>query len=251
MKISRPLLVGLLILLTSIFVEAQSVTVRPVKVVYKRTAKSVPDFKRRFEVRYPKFSGKFRPGVLQKLKSGTDYWRLFKVSLAENLKDDHWLSSMDYEVAYNKNNILDIALTMEGVGAYPDGSTKHLVFDLRTGNRLSYSNVFIPARLPDLLAKIRSVLKQKEDEAAKESGEVRDALANYRSTEADFYPPIDRIELKDLDGFSVGDSGITFFYDYKYPHVVEALEPFDQIVLSYRDLKPFIRTDGLLAQFVR
>jgi hypothetical protein len=251
MTFPRPQLVALIVSLAAVLASAQSVTVRPRKVVYKRTAKSVPDFKRTFEVRYPVFSGKLKPAVLQKLRSGTDYWRVFKISLAENLKDDHWLSSMDYEVTYNKNNILDIALTIEGIGAYPDGSTKHLVFDLRTGNRLSYTDVFTSARLPELLSKMRAVMKQKEDAAARESEEVREALANYRTTEAEFYPPIERVELKDLGGFSIGDSGVTFFYDYKYAHVVQALEPFDEFFLSYHDLKPFIRTDGLLAQFVR
>ncbi len=249
MKLSGPICVVLVVLLTAAFVGAQSVTVRPRKVVYNRTAKSVPDFKRTFEVRYPMFSGKLRPAVLQRLKAGTDYWKIFKLSLAENLKDDHWLSSFDYDVTYNKRNILDIALTIEGIGAYPDGSTKHLVFDLRTGKTLSYADLFL--RLPDLLAKIRAVMKQKEDDAVKESDEVRETLANYRETAAEFHPPIEKIQLKDLDGFSIGEDGVRFFYDYNYAHVVQALEPFDEVLLPYGELKPFIRTDGLLAQFVR
>lgn len=249
MNLSRKLSVALVVLLTSVIVSAQSVTVRPRKVVYKRTGKDVPDFKRTFEVRYPVFSGKLRPGVLQKLKAGTDYWKIFKLNLADNLRDEHWLSSFDYEVAYNKNNILDIGLTIDGIGAYPDGSTNHIVFDLRTGKQLAYADLF--TRLPDLLTKIRTVMKQKEDDALKESEEVRDALANYRSTEPEFHPTIDKLQWKDLDGFSIGEGGVTFFYDYKYAHVVQALEPFDQVLVPYSDLKPFIRTDGLLAQFVR
>ncbi len=251
MKLTRPLFVALIMLLAFVSVSAQSVTVRPRKVVYKRTAKRVPDFKRTFDVRYPVFSGKLKPAVLQKLRSGTDYWKIFRISLANNLRDDHWLSSLDYGVAYNRNNILSIALTMEGVGAYPDGSTKHLVFDLRTGNRVSHADVFTAARSADLLSKIRSVMKQKEDEATKESEDVREALTHYRTSEDEFYPHIEKIHLKDLDGFSIGDNGVTFYYDYKYAHVVKALEPFDRFVLSYKDLKPFIRTDGLLESFVR
>jgi hypothetical protein len=40
-------------------------------------------------------------------------------------------------------------------------------------------------------------------------------------------------------------------YDYGFPHVIEALEPSNEIFLPYSQLKPFIRTDGLLARFVR
>jgi hypothetical protein len=251
MKLSHLLSVTIVVLLACGFISGQSVIVKPRKVVYRRTAKSVPDFKRTFEVRYPVFSGKLRPGVLQKLKTGTDYWKIFNISLAENLKDDHWLSSFDYEVAYNKNNIFDIALTIEGIGAYPDGSTRHRVFDLRTGKLLTYADVFASASLADLMRKIRSVMKQKEDEAVKESEDVRDTLEDFRKTEPEFHPQIEQLQLKDLDGFSIGENGVIFFYDYKYAHVVQALEPFDQVVVPFIELKPFIRKDGLLAQFVR
>ena len=229
---------------------AQAVTVRPRKVVYKRSDKSVPDFKRTFEVRYPVFSGRFAPSALRGLKSGTDYWRVFDTTLADNLKGDHWLSSFDYLVKYNKHGILDILLIMEGVGAYPDMSKRDFVFDLRTGKKLELKDLFETRRLANMRDLIR--LKMRSQETGLE-GEIKEELDGRRKSEiaAEALPLPHRLELKDLDGFSVSDRGVTFIYDYGYPHAFQGLEPSGEFYLSYRELKPFIRTDGLLARFVR
>jgi len=244
------LLVSVLFIFGSVTI-AQSVIVRPKKVVYQRTAKSVPDWKRTFEVRYPIFSGRLTPAALRRLKTGADYWTNFDLKLADNLRNEHWLSSLDYEVKYNKHNILDIRLYIEGIGAYPDGGAKYLVFDLRTGRKINYPDLFASSRMPDLLSKIRAVMRRTEEEAVKESEEVRETLARYPQSTAEFHPTPDRIEFKKLDGSSISDAGVTFFYDYGYAHVVQALEPSGEFFLSYAELKPFIRTDGLLARFVR
>ena len=55
----------------------------------------------------------------------------------------------------------------------------------------------------------------------------------------------------DFKEFSVNDKGVTFYYDYGFPHVLEALQPSGEFMLDWRTLKPFIRRDGLLGRFVR
>ncbi len=57
--------------------------------------------------------------------------------------------------------------------------------------------------------------------------------------------------MKNLDGFSISSEGVTFIYDYGYPHVIKAIEPYGEFLLKWQELKPFIRPDGLLARFVR
>lgn len=233
-------------------VSAQSVIVKPRKVVYKRAGKRVDKWKRTFEVRYPVFSGSLTPRALRNLRSGTDYWRNFETNLSENLRgEETWLERLDYLVKYNKQNIFDIWLIMEGSGAYPDGSTKYLVFDLRTGRKLTIPDLFSSAAMPKMLLKIRDAMRKNETEAFKENPETREALEQYRESEPEFHPPVDKIQYKDLEGFSISDTGVTFMYDYGFPHVIEALEPSNEIFLPYSELKPFIRTDGLLARFVR
>lgn len=248
----RPWLCAVFLLLAfSVAALAQSVIVKPRKVIYRRTGTAVPDFKRTFAVRYPEFSGHLTGSALINLRSGTNYWSNFDTTLAENLKDDHWLSSFDYTVNYNKNNILDISLFMEGTGAYPDGSTKFLVFDIRTGKKLQVADMFSASQMPDLLSKIRAQMKHNEEAELKDSAEMRETLESFRETESEFHPTPERLEFKDLGGFTISDTGVTFHYDYNYPHVVQVLEPSGEFFLSYADLKPFIRTDGLLGRFVR
>lgn len=58
-------------------------------------------------------------------------------------------------------------------------------------------------------------------------------------------------EEKDLDNFAVDMAGVTFYYDYGFPNVLKALEPEGELWLSWAEVKPFIKQDGLLARFVR
>jgi hypothetical protein len=163
------------------------------------------------------------------------------------LKDDDWLTSLDYQVIYNKNNILDIRLAMDGLGAYPDTSYKYLVFDLRTGNEIAIQDVF--TQLPKLRNMIRGKMKRQELALGRA---MRKELAVQRQmdSEGEDYPPPEKLELKRLEGFSVSDQGVTFLYDYGFPHVALALEPPGKFFFTWAQLKPSIRRDGLLARFI-
>lgn len=245
---SANLLLIITLFFLPIIVDAQSIAVTSRKVVYKRTGRDVPKHKRTFEVRHLVFKGRSLV-VSRRLKAGTDYWKVFDMNLAENLRDDHWLSSFDFVVKYNKHNILDVWLVMEGVGAYPDGSIAYRVFDLRTGMRLDYRDLFLASRFDGLTKAIRETIKRSE--ASEASDDVRQMLSDRRENEPEFNPKPDEIDLDDLAGFSISDRGVTFIYDYGYPHVAEALEPSNELFLSYAELKEFIRPDGLLARFIR
>ena len=59
-----------------------------------------------------------------------------------------------------------------------------------------------------------------------------------------------KFTIENLDEFSVGAKGITFLYDAGYPHAIQAFEPIGEYFFSYSELKPFIRRDGLLGQFI-
>jgi len=226
----------------------QSIVVTPKKVVYRR-AGDVPDYKRTFKVRYPVFNGHISKSATQNLKSNTDYWRLFEMSLEENLKgDEDWISRLDYQVKYNKNGFLAIWLTMEGSGAYPDSSTKYLVLDLRTGNEIKLEDLFERSKLAGLRDLIRRKMKAAENRLNKEMG---DELQIHRQMSPEFYPRPEKLELKDLHGFSISERGVTFLYDYEYAHVSEALEPPGKFFAAYTELRTFIRRDGLLARFIR
>lgn len=230
------------------FAQGNGLIIVPKRTVYKRTGRDVPQYKRTFEVRSPVIKSKLAAATRKKIEQNLDYWKLFDMKLGENLRDDDWLTSCDYEVKYNRNHILDVWLTIEGVGAYPDSSTKYVVIDARTGNKVELRDIFITENLTGLRDKIREKMRHTEASLDKE---MKEELAIHREDEIEreFHPAPDALELKNLDGFSISNKGVTFIYDYGYAHVVEALEPSGEFFLTYAQLKPFIRRDGLLARF--
>lgn len=234
-----------LILSTGAIAQNTSVTIVPNKVVYKRIGQNVPDFKKTFEVTYPKISGIGNALVKNKLQNSLSYWKNFDTTLKEHQSEYHWLTSFTYKVNYNKNSVLDIELIMEGVGAYPDRTVKTLVVNLRTGNRLYVGDVF--RRIGKLLVKI--------DKAQK--AEIRKAIADSKTSgEKDGLNDLGGLlnqgdyTLDRLEEFSISDKGVTFLHDYGFPHAVRALEPEGRYFFSWNQMRSHIKRDGLLAKFI-
>lgn len=227
------------------FAQIQSVKITPKNVTYNRKGEDVPDFKKTFEVNYPEISGVKNPAVLKTLKNTISYWKVFETTLEENTGDYHWLSSMDYKVNFNNEGFLAIDLIMEGVGAYPDQSVESLVINLNTGRRIAIKDGF--TNLPKLVLMLDKVQKAEEKRAIanlqKESPEdvssLREALAEYKNP------------ISTLDNFTIGNDGVTFIYDYGFPHVIEALEPEGRYKFSWQQIKPYIKPGGALAKFAK
>jgi hypothetical protein len=59
------------------------------------------------------------------------------------------------------------------------------------------------------------------------------------------------LTFKDLSEFSIAAKGITFHYDYGFPHVIAAAEPPGEYFLNWSELRPFVKSGGLLARFIR
>ncbi len=228
----------------SVSVCAQSVTITPEEITYQRKGENLPDFKKEFTVRYPRFSG-LSASATQNLTASVDYWKLFKTTLNENLSDYTWLEGFDYNVTYNKNYLLAIELSMEGSGAYPDGSTKRLLFDLRDGKRIYTRDVF--QDIPGLLLKIdkeqkaeiaRQMAEVKKDSGAKNAAELQRMIKEHSYSASKF------------EEFSVSDAGVVFYYDFGFPHAVVALQPSGTYFFSWRSMRGHVKRDSLLGKFI-
>jgi hypothetical protein len=144
---------------------------------------------------------------------------------------------------------LDITFTQDGLGAYPDTQTRHFAINLKNGNVIKASDVFINRSLPTLHTTLDGRLQ----------GELKEILESLKDSKSD--PEDVRIAteaqepqgytIENLDDFEIGAKGVTFLYDAGYPHVIQALEPIGRYFFSYSELKPFIRRDGPLGQFVQ
>ena len=60
-----------------------------------------------------------------------------------------------------------------------------------------------------------------------------------------------RVDADSLNEFLVVEDGVKFYYDFAFPHVIQALEPDNEYHLTWSEIKPFVKPGGLLATFVR
>jgi hypothetical protein len=224
----------------------------PEKKVYKRTGKDVPDFKQSFEVRKPVIKTKLDADVRSHIEDAIDFWRVFEMDLNESLTDYTWLENFDYEVKYNDNHILSIALFAEGSAAYPSSGTRWVTVDTRTGEILLIDDLFAEEKRNGLLKLINAKMIANEAAAIKEDPEVKEALRDQRvSYGEDIQPGAGKLDLDSLAGFFITDTGVTFVYDYGFPHVIQALEPDGSYEFTFKEIKPFVASGSLLETLVR
>lgn len=218
------------------------VTISDKKVTYTRP-KPIMEHKKRFTITYPKI--KAATSMLsKKIEAVLSYEKAFDFKLSEEMHDVQWLSAATYDVSYNANNILSISLTIEGSGAYPDGSTRYIVVNTATGAKQTAAMVF--SNLPGLASMVKKAQQKEKQET----------IAQIKKEEPDADEPEllfgDRnFEIADLDAFGLSNRGVTFHYDYGFPHVAQAYEPSGEFFFTWKELKPFIKSGGLLAPFVR
>ncbi len=219
------------------------VTITPRKQTYRRP-KPMSPHKRTFTVTWPKVKAA-SPGLARKIEAALSYEKAFDFTIAEEIREIQWLESATYEVIYNKGSILCVSLSIEGSGAYPDGSTKYVVVDTRTGAQQTPSMVFTDLEV--LAAMVSEDQKKEIAEAIKEirkDPELRDPDPAELFTDSKF-------TADDLKGFSVNSKGVTFHYDYGFPHVIQAVQPPGEFTLSWSQMKPYLKPGGLLASMGR
>ncbi|MFN2498124.1 MAG: hypothetical protein ABR557_03460 [Pyrinomonadaceae bacterium] len=224
--------------------------VKPRTIVIARSGKIVKDFpgKKRATIKYPLVSGLADAPALRRVQSVLQIKNVFDTSVAE-YRQDNWLEEFSYEVNYNQNYILDITFRQEGSGAYPDTQTRHFAINLKTGDVIKASDAFIGDKMAALAslvsAKFQAELKQILTDLAESKSDAEDIRVAKEAQEALGF------KLSDIDDFSIGDKGITFLCDAGYPHAIQAFEAEGRYFFSYAELKPFIKQDGPLGQFVK
>jgi len=224
----------------------QTLKITPKKTVYRRAVKKDFSHKKTFTIIYPKVSGS--SAVLnKKIENAISYERNFDFNLKEELTETYWLENADFKTEYNRNGILGVALTFDGSGAYPSTYTKHVVVDTKTGLQVKPEDIFASDKIAALVNlldeklqdKMKSAIAEVKKGSAEDGAALTEMLADKKFT------------AENLNHFSVNDQGVTFYYDYGFPHIALALEPDGEILLSYTDLKLFVKRGGLLAKFVR
>jgi len=203
------------------------------------------------EISWPKVSGLKNPHVLKVLESALSLKSIF--GFEESLDDlrkliskgDSGIVSIGFDVNYNKHSLLDVNFWMETMGAYPSTVVVHRIIDLKTGEPLKIAEAFDESTLNKLLAKVIELKEVEEKEAIKNlepEEDKEDILDRLQRAKYD---------LKDLKNFEVSNKGVTFLYDYEFPHVIRALQPSGRYFISFEELEPFINPNGPLGIFLK
>jgi len=239
MKLKPILLVTIIVLFGSLSF-AQNVVITPKKTVYRRP-KPLYDLKKTFTVRRALAKGA-TPALSKKITTAISPEKVLELNIREEMNEYQWLEEADYKVLFNRNGVLCVELWMSGTAAYPDSVTKRVVVNVATGMAVRPADA-----LKNLAGLAKLVKKAQAAEIAAATAEMKsdpDARPEELFSEANF-------TASDFGDFAVNATGVTFFYDYGFPHVLEALQPSGEFHFTWAQLKPFIRTDGLLARFVR
>ena len=226
------------------------VIVKPRTIVIVRRGKLIQDFpeKRRATIKIPLVSGLSDARVLRQVQVILNLKHVFDTSIAE-YRQDNWLEELGYVVNYNKKYILDITFNQSGAGAYPDSQSKHFAINLKNATVIKAADAFAGSKLPALADLVKTKFQAELKQILKDLAESKSDPEDIRiAKEAQ-----DALEFKqsDIDDFSIGDKGVTFLYDAGYPHAIQAFEPEGRYFFSYAELKPFIRRDGPLGQFIQ
>jgi hypothetical protein len=234
------ILFATVICLNCLIVASQTVVITPKKTIYRRPRPQV-DFKRTFSVRRP-IAKASTPALSRRITTAISPEKVLDLNIREELNEYQWLEEADYKVLFNQNGVLCVELWMTGTAAYPDSVTKRVVIDIAHGTAVRPAVVF-----KDLASLAKIVRKAQLDEIAAATKEMKsdpDARPEELFSETNF-------TVEDFQDFTVDAKGVTFYYDYGFPHVLEALQPDGEFHFSWTQLRPYVRTDGLLARFVR
>ncbi|MFN2501972.1 MAG: hypothetical protein ABR530_08175 [Pyrinomonadaceae bacterium] len=240
---TRSVLMIIALLALGTVTSAQSVQITSKKVTYVRRS-PISEFKTSFTVNYPRV--KAASAVLsRKIESAISYEKVLGINVNQELRSVQWLEDADYEVGFNKMGVLSISLFVSGSGPYPSGSIKRVVVDLQSGTRVRPRDVF------KNLAGLATMVKMAQ------RGEIEKAIKDMRNDpeNKDLNPDElfvrSTFTAKDLAEFSVNDDGVTFHYNYGFPHVIHALQPDGTFKFTWDELRPYIKPRGLLSRLAR
>lgn len=203
--------------------------------------------KKKAVVVYPVVSG-LSPSILRRVRSLLEFKNIFDSSLKE-YREDTWLEEFNYKVNHNGNYLLDITFSQSGSAAYPDDQSKHFLINLKNGNIVKAADAFLSDKFGPLSAMVDRKLKLELKEIIKSLQDAKSDPEEIRMA-GEAQEPLE-FKVENLDDFSIGARGVTFLYDAGYPHVIRALQPNGTYFFTYAELKPYIKRDGPLGQFIQ
>lgn len=152
------------------------------------------------------------------------------------------LTAFETDTTYYGHCIIGISYRLDWMGAYPSSHIGYINYNLKTGDTLRIQDVVVEGEMDVLLQLCNQKLQQNIDDNRKQLV-AGDGLedAEWHITE---YPP--QFTQDNINNFYISDTGITFRYEFDFPHVMQGMEPDGDISVSKDELRQLLNSDGPL-----
>ncbi|MEZ4235356.1 MAG: hypothetical protein R3F59_04195 [Myxococcota bacterium] len=150
------------------------------------------------------------------------------------IEADGWVDAVRTTVLLERGGVLSLRVDTEGSGAYPDGYSKAVILDERTGAAIG-PETFSPAGRAALTAKVAAEVAKRKAAA---TSEVQELVAGVQFTE------------KQLVGFAVSPAGLEVPFGWGLPHVLAAAIPDEDVVLPWSAVAEALAPGSPLARAV-
>jgi hypothetical protein len=194
---------------------------------------------RKQTIHYPLMSGLADPALLAKVQAAATSEQMYFGWATHSVPVDSWTTDLTYEVNYNQDGLLSMSYQIVGVGAYVSGYTKHVAVNLETGNVIRLDDIFKPLALGMLAQRLDGRLQ------AEIKAKIAQIKLDYQADETSRFAN-HRFRIRNLEKFSISAQGVTFYYDYGFPHVALAYEPSGRFLMPFSELQPYIKSAGVL-----
>lgn len=227
--------------------QVQSLKIVRQKEVYTRNHPTIPTF----TVYRPIIKSRPPKPLKKRLGHSLSPFVIMKTSLRD-FQEDIYLWEARYEIHHNRNGILSISYMAEIEGGRTYYRDYYTTVNLRTGKTVELRDLFNKTEMPSLLREIRKSVRKRFNHAR---NDPKDCFAAEFDRNMEREPGStllpEQIGYKKLGGFFVSSKGVNFIYSFARTLAPEPCLPREDYLLTWKQLKPFIRRDGLLGQFVR
>jgi hypothetical protein len=227
----------ILIFLFASFCAAQSIKIVPKTIIYKRLNVDANDAlgMKEFSIMYPKILSDNG----SKIEAVLSYEKLFEFNIEKEINAERGIRKLEYKTLFNSENILSIKLSLDTYTFSDLHDVKFITLNTKTAEIIKPAEVF---KNLNQLAKSCKKSRLKSINAVKR-----------RYSRKDYGTLFDNIKFttEELKGFTVENRGITFHYPYTFVRTAIMFEPNNDYFFSWKQLKPYLKTDGLFARFAR
>jgi hypothetical protein len=180
--------------------------------------------------------------ILEKISGGNAESLSAKMFLIREIKNSG-LTRLSYKITYNKNGILSMNIYQEGCGAYCSSWYTYFNFDLKTGNKITISDLLEDERVDSFRQivsgeKAVAITKYKAEEKSNLEHNIIDSTTyDWAREQVDSNCSI----IADIENFSLSDHGIEIIDNCEFPHAIKSLEPAYEFTYGLKCLSPFLK----------